>query len=1176
MNDTEKQLLIENNKRVKKQWDLPKILKHYETTDFATRQKVRFVYFLCFFVIASMFFIILSSSFLQLTNPINNRLNIFIILLEIILLMLFLLYLVLLIKGYYHAASHLIVISALTCVWLILWIDNGDTLTRLDSIVFILGILAMSPLLVSKNKFLILFYTFFNVVMLFIFSRIVGKQLNISANSLNDYTIDVSITILFIGLVGYSIFNINKRSLDQAMMDIKERRQAEEELKQSRDQFQSLVSNIPGITYRCLNDNDWTMLYMSSEIEQFSGYPSSDFINNKVRSYESIIKNDDNLNNILLVQEAIQLGNPWEMEYRIHHKDGTIRWVYEKGRGVIGFDGKVDFLDGFILDITERKEMETLLRKSEEKYKTLIETSKDGISLMDLNGVILFINQRKVEMVGANNSEQLLGTSAFNLLTESSRMFVETQMPEILQQGFMDNIESEVLRLDGSIFSAEFNVTVLKDLEGNPCYFMDTMRDISKRKIAETDARKSAMRYKNALEALPVGCLLSDVDGNANYVNQTFTNIFGYTLNDIPNSNAWFHLAHPNPEYRKRVIEEWNKDSRKLHVDGLSTVPLVFDVTTKNGEIKTIEFRQSLFEGELLVLFSDITMRKKAQDALTQSEELFKSLIELAPNTIVLTDMDGCYLIVNNTFLKETGYTLEEVVGKKSNDIGLGLDDNVAEYIHHEIITNGKVENIETTITDKLGNKHDIYYSSKLIQLNDRPVILSSTINITEKKKIERELDSYRNHLESVVKERTEELQQNIEELQTTQDSLETKNKELHQVQLELLKEKKLIDALMDTIPDAIYFKDLQSRFLKVSRSMQANLNKEDKSGILGKTDFDFFSEEHAIAAFEDEQRIISTGIPIVELIEKETWKDGHVTYVSTNKLPLYDLSGKIIGTFGISRDITRLIEMEAAIKQQNEELIAQREELAKTVTNLKQAQKQLVLSEKMASLGVLAAGVAHEINNPLNFINGGILGLENYFIDNLQEHFEEVSPLINGIHIGISRAAAIVTSLNHYSQRDDLPRTECDIHSIIDNCLIMLQSETKNRIEILKNYSKQNYRLICNESKLHQAIFNILANACQAIETNGNISITTKIDLKKLYIIIADNGCGIKKTLMPKIFDPFFTTKDPGKGIGLGLSMTYNIIQEHNGNIELDSNEGKGTTVIIRLPLNNKAEKGF
>jgi signal transduction histidine kinase/ligand-binding sensor domain-containing protein len=263
--------------------------------------------------------------------------------------------------------------------------------------------------------------------------------------------------------------------------------------------------------------------------------------------------------------------------------------------------------------------------------------------------------------------------------------------------------------------------------------------------------------------------------------------------------------------------------------------------------------------------------------------------------------------------------------------------------------------------------------------------------------------------------------------------------------------------------------------------------------------------------------------------------------------------------------------ELENTVTERTKEVLSQKEELEASLNNLQITQKQLVKSEKMASLGILAAGVAHEINNPLNFIQGGIEGLEVYFNEHLQDHLPQVNPLINGIRVGVSRAAEIVTSLNRYSRLDNQKKYRCDIHMIIDNCLLMLQNLTKNKITIIKKFERQPFSFIGNESRLQQALLNILTNGIQAIETTGLITITTEYTKGSVCITIEDSGHGIQKENLPRIFDPFFTTKEPGKGTGLGLSITYSIIEEHNGSIEIKSEKNKGTVVSICLPIKSE-----
>jgi PAS domain S-box-containing protein len=251
-----------------------------------------------------------------------------------------------------------------------------------------------------------------------------------------------------------------------------------------------------------------------------------------------------------------------------------------------------------------------------------------------------------------------------------------------------------------------------------------------------------------------------------------------------------------------------------------------------------------------------------------------------------------------------------------------------------------------------------------------------------------------------------------------------------------------------------------------------------------------------------------------------------------------------------------------------NDELYQQKEELETALNTLNNATNKLVQSEKMASLGVLSAGIAHEINNPLNFINSGYVGLDNYLKKHPDENQENIKPFLNAINEGVKRASNIVTSLNHYCSRDNMPKAACNMHFVIDNCLTMLQNQLKNKVEIKKNYTEIPFKVLGNEGKLHQAILNIISNAEQSIENNGTIEIHTEVKNNYVLINITDSGTGISPENLPKIFDPFFTTKNPGKGTGLGLSITYKIVEEHEGTLTYESQLGKGTKAIIKLPV--------
>lgn len=242
--------------------------------------------------------------------------------------------------------------------------------------------------------------------------------------------------------------------------------------------------------------------------------------------------------------------------------------------------------------------------------------------------------------------------------------------------------------------------------------------------------------------------------------------------------------------------------------------------------------------------------------------------------------------------------------------------------------------------------------------------------------------------------------------------------------------------------------------------------------------------------------------------------------------------------------------------------------ELKTTLEHLQDTQTKLIQSEKMASLGIMSAGVAHEINNPLNFIMGGYLGLENYFKNTNTPCDKDIPYLLSSIKIGVDRASEIVMALNQFSRNTESNTEPCDIHVIIDNCLIILSNQYDSQLEIVKNYSSNLPQFTGNSSKLHQVFFNILTNAIQATNAVGRLTIRTQPLGTIVIIEISDTGCGIKKEHLDRVTDPFFTTREPGKGTGLGLSLAYRIIQEHNGELKIESEEQKGTTLTISFPL--------
>lgn len=299
---------------------------------------------------------------------------------------------------------------------------------------------------------------------------------------------------------------------------------------------------------------------------------------------------------------------------------------------------------------------------------------------------------------------------------------------------------------------------------------------------------------------------------------------------------------------------------------------------------------------------------------------------------------------------------------------------------------------------------------------------------------------------------------------------------------------------------------------------------------------------------------------------------------------------------------------LELKVSERTLELSESNQELGRTLEDLKQAQSQLVESEKMASLGQLTAGIAHEINNPINFVTANIKPLKRdvdmmfdafTFIENIslseastedkqkqiEEYKEEldfdyliieINDLLKGIREGASRTAEIVKGLKIFSRLDEDDLKVANINEGLDSTLIIANNLLNNNIKVIREYGDIPH-IECYAGKLNQVFLNIISNGAYAVQkqfgdhAGGEIVIKTTNDDEFIYISIKDNGTGMDDKTQKKIFEPFFTTKDVGEGTGLGMSIAYNTVKKHNGNIQLHSAAGEGTEFILQLPVIHK-----
>lgn len=429
-------------------------------------------------------------------------------------------------------------------------------------------------------------------------------------------------------------------------------------------------------------------------------------------------------------------------------------------------------------------------------------------------------------------------------------------------------------------------------------------------------------------------------------------------------------------------------------------------------------------------------------------------------------------------------------------------------------------------------------------------------------------------------------ISQKYKELKRIKLDLEIDLKVQHLIESELTEKENRLATILDSVEAFIYIKDTHYRYQYANKKVCDMLGLP-MDEIINKDDFDFFDEATAKNLRQNDRRIIDYG----ERIEEEeinTGKNGNITNAFLSvKLPLFREDGTVYALSGISTEITKHKQAEDRLKK----ALAQLEEQH---TQLKSTQAQLVQAEKMAGLGTLVAGVAHEVNNPTNYIylsskalerdllsfkeevinlmTGSEVEIIKYFEDNFNKFQRSLSNIIDGGE----RIRMIVQDLRSFSRLDEAEKKHANITEIIDSSIRIAKTQYHKEIKISKNYALHG-EIECYPAQLGQVFLNVLINACQAILQKkkeiqelyfGKINVILNVNKEEIEVIIEDNGCGMTEEVRTKIFEPFFTTKLVGQGTGLGMSISYGIIQKHNGNIKVESELNVGTKISISLPI--------
>jgi PAS domain S-box-containing protein len=832
-------------------------------------------------------------------------------------------------------------------------------------------------------------------------------------------------------------------------------------------------------------------------------------------------------------------------------------------------------------DITAVKQAELQLQASESELRTFFSAMTDVVLVRDAKGRCLKIAPTNpINLV--KPLEEMLGKTLHEVMPLAQANLILAHIHQALEA-------QQSVYCEYSVRAGDLNVWLgarISPLSQNAVIL--AARDITETKEAEHQIRDSKAFLKQVLNGVDDPIFVKDRDHRWVLVNDSFCRFLGRDRTELFNKSDYdfFPTAEADVFWQ---TDEW------VFTNG-DTVENEESLTNKDGKTITISTKKSSFTDQnnhqfLVGTIRDITDRKRAEFALAdlnealearvenrtaalrESEARLRTLMDNLPIGVWATDINSRYIMQNATALEQWG----DLVGKQPQDLNLA-----PEVIDRWLEEQQRVFSGETLYKEDYDRRsnQDWFCSTILAPIWDGDRItglLGTSINITEHKRTEAALRENENTLRGIL--------QNMPVMMDAFDehgNIITWNSECERVTGysadEIIGNPNAMELLY---ADPVYREEMMQTWTQLGNNYRN--------------------------------------------WEWKVWcKDGTFkTVIWSNLSGQFPVPGW--ANWGIAIDISDRKQAELQLQASETCLRQQAHELTDTLKELQRTQSQLVQSEKMSSLGQLVAGVAHEINNPVNFIYGNLTYADEYVNDLLdllelyqQEYstptatirdkieaidlsflLEDLPKLLNSMKVGAERIQAIVASLRTFSRMDEAEVKAVDIHEGIDSTLMILQSRLKgtherSAISVVKNYG--DLPLVeCYAGQLNQVFMNILSNAIDALEESSQSSIsnsalknsdlniepqlasnspcitihTELISAERIIMSITDNGTGIPDSVQQRLFDPFFTTKEVGKGTGMGLSISYQIVTEkHGGSLECFSALGQGAEFRIEIPI--------
>ncbi len=603
--------------------------------------------------------------------------------------------------------------------------------------------------------------------------------------------------------------------------------------------------------------------------------------------------------------------------------------------------------------------------------------------------------------------------------------------------------------------------------------------------------------------------------GRILFANAALRELLGWRDAELGALGPWINLMRDDEErdrWRPTLDRIDQLDGASPPPEYLNEAPDMLTLRTSGGSDIPIAAQTIGLNSDRIVWIATPAMQaNSAEELVRQTLARFRSIVDSLSICLVLKDRDGRRVYANPAYLELRKHELKDVLGK--TDFDLFPEDLAMKY-----------------------------------SLDDQRILETGEVI----HKFEENVDGQGNRTwTEIIKGPLRDPDGNTTGIQILfWDATDRKRTEL-----ELERERYLLHALLDNVPDSIYFKDRESRFVRVSRGMAKKFQLEDPSAIIGKTDADIFTEEHARQAREDELRIMATGQPIVGLVERETWPDRPDTWCSTTKLPLYDSAGRVVGTFGISRDITDMVHAEQQLREARD--AADRANRAK--------------SEFLANM-------SHEIRTPMNGIIGMAELLKHTRLEDDQKSFVEM------IEQSAQSLLRIINDILDFSKIEagklELEKRAFDLRRCVSHAAksLAVRAAEKSLELVLEMDPDVPSCVLGDPDRLRQILVNLVGNSIKFTH-QGEIAIRVSVahgppasPHYTLQFSVRDTGIGIPHAKQKSIFEAFTqadlsTTRQYG-GTGLGLSISSQLVAMMGGSIWLESEVGVGTTFFFTIPF--------